>query len=77
MMNKVFETIGNSTLVSELTIGGGGLLVGLQHVLEFCELVVADNPVQVHLLQDVVARQLLATLILEQCSQHPGALLAC
>lgn len=60
-----------------LTVVGGGLLVGLQHVLKLCELVVADDPVKVHLLQDVVARQLLATLVLEQRSQHPGALLPC
>lgn len=50
---------------SLLTISSGGLLVWLQHVLEFRKFVVADNPVEVHFFEDVVAWQLLATLILE------------
>ena len=59
------------------TIRCSGLLMWLQHVLEFCKFIVADDPVKVHLLQDMIAGQLLATLILEQCPQHPGSLLAC
>ena len=44
----------------------------LQQSFEFCELGALDQPVKIHLLQDVEAGELLAPLILVQSRQHPG-----
>ena len=43
----------------------------LQQSFKFCELGALDQPVEIHLLQDVKAGELLAPLILVQSRQHP------
>ena len=52
------------------------LLVDLQEGLELGELRPLDEPVQVHLLQDVEAGQALDPLVFIKRGQHPGPLLA-
>ena len=44
----------------------------LQQSFKFCELGALDQPVKIHLLQDVEAGELLAPLVLVQSRQHPG-----
>ena len=44
----------------------------LQQSFKFCELGALDQPVKIHLLQDVEAGELLAPLIFVQSRQHPG-----
>ena len=44
----------------------------LQQSFKFCELGAFDQPVKIHLLQNVEAGELLAPLILVQSRQHPG-----
>lgn len=49
----------------------------LHERFELVQLGAADDPVQVHLLEYGVRRQLLAALVLEQSGQHARALLPC
>ena len=45
--------------------------------LEILQIAAADNPVEVHLFEDVERRQLLTSLVLEQRGQHARPLLTC
>lgn len=64
-----------SSVLSSLTICSGGFLMGHQHSSELLQLVTPDDPIQIHLLENAVRRQLLTSLVLKQRSQHPGPLL--
>ena len=59
----------SSELVQKATIVFDG---HLQQSFKFCELCALDQPVKIHLFQDVETGELLASLILVQSRQHPG-----
>lgn len=57
-------------------IHNGRLLVGLQQRFELLQLGPADDALQVHLLQNGIGGQVLATFVLEECGQHARTLLS-
>ena len=67
----------DSVVENRRAVVGDGLLVRLQQRLELLQLGMLDQPVQVHLLEDVVGRQLLAPLVLVESGKHTASLLAC
>jgi len=48
-----------------------------EQVLKLLQFTLPNDSFQVHFLQNVKGRQVLAPLILEKCSQHPTPLLSC